>query len=156
MKLIIPILDDPQKIDNFHIGTMIQDLEQKIANQYFVYPVMSNKAYESFEMDDGSIKNIYHVVFGYVTKGRLSDLAIVYTLFKHVWNDVQKAWNPGDLVIWRRRPEAKEENNKDPGWFEAGKNAPDNNAPDNWLVQVTVRLGSFESPQRNPKIHLLP
>jgi len=146
MKLIIPTTDP------LHLGTMIQDLEQKIANQYLVYPVMSNKAYELFEMPDRSTKRLYHYVFGYVTKGRISDLDIIYKLFNHLWEDIQKAWNPGALVMWRRRPEVKEENNKDPGWFERGEDAPDEDAPDNWEVQVSIRIGSFEAPKIATKI----
>jgi len=146
MKLIIPTTD------SFHLGTMIQDLEQKIANQYLVYPVMSNKAFEIFEMDDRSTKKLYHYTFGYVIKGRLVNYMIIYKLFNHLWDDIQKAWNPGDLVMWRRRPEVKEENDKDPGWFEAGKDAPDINAPDNWIVQISLRLGSFDLPKVATKI----
>jgi len=66
--------------------------------------------------------------------------------------DIQKAWNPGSLVMWRRRPEVKEENNKDPGWFERGEDAPDENAPDNWEVQVSIRIGSFDIPKVKTKI----
>jgi len=146
MKLIIPITEP------FYTGTLIQDLEQKIANHYNVYPVMSNKASELFEMEDVSTKKLSHYVFGYVTKGRLINYMLVYKLFNHLWEDIQKAWNPGSLVMWRRRPEAREENDKDPGWFEAGKNAPDDNAPDNWIVQVSLRLGSFELPKVATKI----
>lgn len=147
MKLIVPAFDDPQERDTICIGAMIQDLERKIAELYSVHPVMSNKAYEEFDMGDGSVNRLTHVVFGYVSHGRLSDLEIVEQLFLCVWGDVRRAWEPGEMVMWRRRPEVKEENDKDPGWFEAGKSGPDDNAPDNWRVKVTIRLGSFANPK---------
>lgn len=147
MKLIIPAFDDPQESDTISIDAMIQDLERKIAGLYSVNPVMSNKAYEEFMMDDGSINRIAHVVFGYASSGRLSDLAIVQQLFLCVWEDVRRAWEPGAMVMWRRRPEVKEENCKDSGWFDAGKSGPDDGAQDNWRVKVTIRIGSFGKPK---------
>jgi hypothetical protein len=130
--------------ENF--SSLIQDLEQKIADQYFVYPVKSNKATERFRLDDKSVKTLSHYVFGYRSKGRITDFKLVYYLVKLLWNDVSKAWNPGSLVMWRRSLEIKEENNKD-AWFDRGKNAPDENDLDNWEIQVTIRIGSFDSPR---------
>lgn len=142
MQLLIPTLEEISNFDNVHIGTMIQDLEQKIANQYFVHPVMSNKAYETFKVDGETSKKLLHVTFGYKTKGRITDNKLIYQLFKYMWSEVSKAWEPGSLVMWRRRAEVKEFDHNDLEWFGEGKKLPAD-----WHIQLTIRLGSFKLPK---------
>lgn len=147
MKLLIPSIDCPGESETICGGDIIKDLERKISEKYTVYPVMSDKAYEDFDVGDGAIGRLTHVVFGYAAPGRLTDFDTVHQLFLCVWEDVCRAWPTGATVMWRRRPEVREENNKGAYAFESGESSSEDTTPDDWRVIVTVRLGSFTSPK---------
>lgn len=121
-------------------------LEKMIGYRFSVSPDHSFRAYEDFTMPDGEVVRLQHYVFGYITEGRIDDKQKVATMAKRLWDDLKLSWPPGAFLMWRRRPEIAEENDRDTGWLERGDRGPRDDSPDNWRVWISLRIGSFVPP----------
>lgn len=111
MRLYLEEIDTALELDALREDVLRQHLERKIGEYYNVNPVTSYKAWEDFKDGAGGVHRLEHVIFGVSARasGKQDNLALISTLYSHLWGQVRRAWPEGSIVMWRRRPAVTED-----------------------------------------------
>lgn len=106
--LVIPGIDatgtDGIQAPGVLIPRLSQELQRKVAERYFVYPVCSLCASEEFLFAKSGTKTLSHKNFSVRENGSIDDVVLIKQLFANLWMIIESAWDPGTLVMWREFP----------------------------------------------------